>query len=294
MSSDIHRYQSLLNEIESSTPDAVKRNSGHARGNSIISAEDTGSLSRSNSDESNIHNNSGTNPHQLLHGQPQPQHHPNSKARRSRPSTGGSVTPGSGGRPHTMHHATSSIATNGHTANGAAGGGLTRNRSSSSSSANSSNPATPLTPNMPHTPLSPLNSLGNLATKSVSHSLNTPTSPGSAQSVPHALSTTDSHSGLSSAGAPVLCHAGGLGPLSPSNLTGGHNIPPIEEEGTGRERGSAKGNTGCTKGLLYRHARAPEDEEQMSEGEVFLRAKAGHTAEIELCIVSPLAASLGC
>ncbi|XP_022697164.1 formin-binding protein 1-like isoform X2 [Varroa jacobsoni] len=53
------RYQSLLNEIESSTPDAVKRHSGHARGNSIISAEDTGSLSRSNSDESNIHNNSG-------------------------------------------------------------------------------------------------------------------------------------------------------------------------------------------------------------------------------------------
>ncbi|XP_018495060.1 formin-binding protein 1-like [Galendromus occidentalis] len=53
----VQKLQSLLNEIESSTPDTAKRQSSHTRGNSIIS-EDTGSLSRSNSDESNIHNNS--------------------------------------------------------------------------------------------------------------------------------------------------------------------------------------------------------------------------------------------
>lgn len=108
------RLQSLLNEIESSTPDTAKRHSGHTRGNSIIS-EDTGSLSRSNSDESNIHNNSGT--HRIL-----------SAATNAK---------------NVLCKATNGINAVKHS--------LSRNNSASSGSTNSSQAVTPLTPTSPST-----------------------------------------------------------------------------------------------------------------------------------------------
>lgn len=229
------RYQSLLNEIESSTPDAVKRHSGHARGNSIISAEDTGSLSRSNSDESNIHNNSGTHPHHVHHGH---QHPPsgkgyrskhiasNSSGKNSKSSNGHHILQGHGGMLNS--HATHGT-TNGHASSNS---GMMHNRSSSSSSATSSNPATP---NTPHAPLSPINSLACPSTHTV-HSVTTKASasPEPLQCVPHGMSTTELHCGLFSAGGGISgeCHLSNEGDtLSPSNLTGGHSIPPIEEEG---------------------------------------------------------------
>ncbi|OQR69187.1 formin-binding protein 1-like [Tropilaelaps mercedesae] len=252
----VQRYQGLLNEIESSTPDAVKRNSGHTRGNSIISAEDTGSLSRSNSDESNIHNNSGTHhPTQQQQQQQQQLHHghPHStKGHRSKHITrsSGNISTTSSSSSHQQHLGgapngqLAGAANNGHVSNNA----LPRNRSSSSSSANSSNPATPQTPNTPHTPLSPVASPNKPPKSSSSHcrSTNTPASPSSARSETHSGTSTGSRngpaqaekagsSGSTSDERPICDPANnGGGPLSPSNLTGGQNIAPIEEEGRPR------------------------------------------------------------
>lgn len=227
------RYQGLLNEIESSTPDAVKRHSGHTRGNSIISAEDTGSLSRSNSDESNIHNNSGTHL-QLQPGAPPPNVKKGQRSRHTSSSSScgninnGSINNGSinnGSAINGVHQATP--ATNGRSVHGDA----SRHRSPSCSSAASLNtPATPLTPMTPHTPLSsPLGAVQNggvqTSTTQYSFAANTPTSPGSSASSAPNASTTDSMV------PPVGSINASMGPLSSIHLTGAHNIPPIEEEG---------------------------------------------------------------